>query len=163
MISDFWKYHHPIHSHNKYIENLFFIFTFGEELLHKIPWKAFTFPSLTLHLVNDLWIYSYDLWHLFDKSHPFCFLPKDFIGIRCSYSEQNSALFDSGSHIFFIKGEALVRRIPKWRNSLDQLFINLNGKQYGYIPISGQESLFLFVTPTFSHIMYLVHPNILFF
>ena len=52
--------------------------------------------------------------------------------------------------------------IPKWHNSLDKLFINLNGKQQGYIALSSRESLLPFETLTFPHIVYLIHPNTLF-
>ena len=125
---DFWKDRHPIDVHSKYIENSFFSFIFGEELFHKIPRKAFIFPSLILHLANDLCIYSHDMWHLFNKSYSFSLLPKDFVGIRCSYPKQSCVLFNSRSHIFLVKGESFIWRILKWHNSLNQLFIHLNGK-----------------------------------
>ena len=129
MIRNFRKYHHPIHGHSKYIENLFFIFTLGEKILHEIPREALTFSFLTFHLANNCCIYSHDQRHLFDKSHSFCFLPKDFVGIGCFHSEQICVFFNGRSHILLIKSEAPICKVPKWHNSLNQLFINLNEKQ----------------------------------
>ena len=107
VIWDFWKYHHSIHYHSKYIGNPFF-FAFVEEFLHKVLWEAFTFFFLPLYLANNLSIYSHNLRHLFNKSRSLSFLTKDLVRIGCHYPKQNCVLFDSRSHVLLVKVEAPI-------------------------------------------------------